>query len=267
MGDLLSFDQVFQAAIPPGVAEQILDQMENTYGAEFNKNYGHIQADELRNQVCTILSGITPNQLLNAMERLKREKWCPKSLSEFRSWCEGDEFWTANHAWAMATTFLDYPKTKITVFTKTALDTVRLVLQNEGQKSASFSFRDIYNDLVSEAKRLGQKQEIWNRKLELPTPPVVDSVSKAEMAMTDVMKNICKRQQQLMDEGASPKRARQQAQSELNKAAIPALINKAQNKAVLHKPKSQVVLTPFQQLIASGISPKEAFEKCRAEVV
>lgn len=264
MFKIQNFDQVFQMTMPLDTADQILSFMENTYGSAFDKKFGHINVDELRNQVCAVLNGITPSQLQNGIEQLNREPRCP-SLPEFRSWCEGNLYWTANHAWAKATTFLDYPKTPITELTKSALDSVRLILQNEGQKSAGYAFRDIYNELVAEAKAKGQVQEFWDRKKELPAPPKVISVSKAEMAMTAEEKEICKRQQELMSQGISPKDARKQAQVEI-KSVQPVLINKAQDKSVLVEPKKEPVLTPFQKLIAEGKSATEAFKMCKGAV-
>ncbi|MEN8282595.1 restriction endonuclease [Acinetobacter gerneri] len=264
MFEVENFNQVFQMTLPLEAADQILSQMENAYGSGFDKKFGHINADELRNQVCAVLNGITPKQLQNGLEQLNHQPWCP-SLPEFRTWCEGAQenlFWTANHAWAKATTYLDYPKTPITEFTKSALDAVRLILQNEGQKSASYAFRDIYNDLVNEAKARGQIQQMWDRKKELPPPPEFVSISKAEQAMSESDKQICSRQLELMSQGISPKDARKQAQLEI-KATKPALINKAQDKSVLIELKSEPVLTPFQKMIAEGKTAAEAFKLCR----
>ncbi len=264
MHELQEFQQVFEITFPVQLADQVLAHMETIYGSDFNKKYGHIEASVLCSQVCAVLNGITPSDLRSGVNRMNREKWCP-SLPELRSWCEGNDFWTANQAWAKATTFLDNPKTAITVFTKQALDDVRLILQNEGQQHAGFAFRDIYKGLVDDAKENGLKQQMWDRQNELPEPPQLISVSKVLLAMSDTEKRICERQAVLMAKGLTPKAARIQAQNECESTKR-RLINKAQDKSILMHSSASLVLTPFQQMVSEGKSAADAFKACQGGV-
>ncbi|MCH7307808.1 restriction endonuclease [Acinetobacter sp. NIPH 1852] len=161
MSNISKFQSVFEVDFPVEVADQVLARMQKLYGDAFDKKYGEIAADELQHTACTVLNGLSPNDLRRGLERMNAEKWCP-SLPEFRSWCVHDgDWWTAEQAWAKALNF-DADKTqKITTLAKQALDEVRHILKTEGQKTAHFAFRDIYNDYLDRAKKSGRVQVMW----------------------------------------------------------------------------------------------------------
>lgn len=161
MSNIQLFQQAFAVNFPVEVADQVLGRIQDLYGTDFDKKYGHFQSDELQRIACTVLNGLTPKELRRGLDRMNTEKWCP-SLPEFRSWCEqAGDWWTAEQAWAKAMNFEADPSKPITKLAKAALDEVRHILNIEGQKSAHFAFKDIYQDYLSKAKQAGRKQEMW----------------------------------------------------------------------------------------------------------
>lgn len=159
MSNIQVFQDAFAVSFPVEVAEQVLSRIEMIYGAEFQKNYGHLSDQELTDLACTVLDGLTPAELRCGIERMNTEKWCPK-LPEFRSWClSASEWWTAEMAWAKAMQFEADNSVKITKLAKVALDEVRHILDNENQRSAHFAFKDIYQNYLEKAKKQGKEQE------------------------------------------------------------------------------------------------------------
>ncbi|ENW15609.1 hypothetical protein L313_2791 [Acinetobacter haemolyticus CIP 64.3 = MTCC 9819] len=195
MRNISKFKSVFEVDFPVEVADQVLARMQKLYGDAFDKKYGEIEAIELQQTACTVLNGLSPNDLRRGLERMNAEKWCP-SLPEFRSWCVHDgDWWTAEQAWAKALNF-DADKTqKITTLAKQALDEVRHILKTEGQKTAHFAFRDIYNDYLDRAKKAGRVQVMWIKpqqsQTEQPQSHHKRTPIPAELAAQ--LKSICKR--------------------------------------------------------------------------
>ncbi|MBF7685995.1 restriction endonuclease [Acinetobacter sp. B10A] len=161
MSNIQVFQDAFAVSFPVEVAEQVLNRIEMIHGVDFQKHYGHLSDQALTNLACTVLDGLTPIELRRGIERMNTEKWCPK-LPEFRSWCvQGGEWWTADMAWAKATLFLNDSSVKITTLTKCALSEVKHILENEGQKSAHYAFKEIYGDYLVRAKQQGKTQQFW----------------------------------------------------------------------------------------------------------
>lgn len=161
MSNLQLFQQAFEVNFPVEIADQVLGRIQSLYGAEFDKKYGHFEMDDLQRTACTVLNGLGPNELRRGLERMNSEKWCP-SLPEFRSWCvQAGDWWTAEQAWAKAMNFEADPSKPITKLAKCALDEVRHILNIEGQRSAHFAFKDIYQDYLQRAKDAGRVQEMW----------------------------------------------------------------------------------------------------------
>lgn len=207
--DIQLFQNAFVADFPAALADQLLSEMENLYGAEFHNKFKHIGANELRNQVCKTLSGITPKQLRRGLDRMRTEDFCP-ALPRFKKWCiEDPTWWTAEQAWAKALQFeaassengvlklleqryfenlrviqnsnraeqqksemiarldakykpdLLEARKPITKLAKKALDEVRHILDNEGQKAAHRAFKDIYTAYLTKALEKGREQEMW----------------------------------------------------------------------------------------------------------
>jgi hypothetical protein len=159
MSNIQVFQDAFAVSFPVEVAEQVLSRIEMIYGAEFQKNYGHLSDQELTDLACTVLNGLTPAELYRGIARMNTEKWCPK-LPEFRSWClSTSDWWTAEMAWAKAMQFEADNSVKITKLAKVALDEVRHILDNENQRSAHFAFKDIYQNYLEKAKKQGKEQE------------------------------------------------------------------------------------------------------------
>lgn len=159
--DIQLFQNAFVADFPAALADQLLSEMENLYGAEFHNKFKHIGADVLRTQVCKTLSGITPKQLRRGLDRMRTEDFCP-ALPRFKKWCiEDPTWWTAEQAWAKALQFEADPQVRITKLTKVTLDEVRHILDNEGQKAAHRAFKDIYTAYLAKALEKGRDQEMW----------------------------------------------------------------------------------------------------------
>lgn len=161
MSNLQTITPNMATNFPEELANQILGEIESLHGADFNQKYAQMEQRELLSLTCRVLDGLTPNDIKRGLKRLYEEKWCPK-LPEFKSWClQGGEWWTAEMAWAKAMQFENDKSVKITKMTKVSLDEVRHILDNEGQKSAHFAFRDIYSDYLLRAKNAGKTQEFY----------------------------------------------------------------------------------------------------------
>lgn len=187
MSNIQVFQDAFAVSFPVEVAEQVLGRIEMIHGADFQKQYGHLSDQELTNLACTVLDGLTPVELRRGIERMNTEKWCPK-LPEFRSWCvQGGEWWTADMAWAKALQFINDESVKITTLTKATLSDVRHILENEGQKSAHYAFRDIYENYLARAKERGKKQEIW---IKPKTPKQITHARKGTPCPPEVLEKM-----------------------------------------------------------------------------
>lgn len=163
MSDLQLFTDVFAVDFPAEIAEMVLDRISSVYGAEFSKKYAGYSDAELTQVACTVLSGLTPADIRRGIVRMNSEEWCP-NLPKFRSWCEqSGDWWTADQAWAKAMMFENNNDLRITTLTKVALDEVRHVLNVEGQKSAHYAFKDIYESYLRTAKEKGRVQEFWKK--------------------------------------------------------------------------------------------------------
>ncbi|GAA5003439.1 hypothetical protein GCM10023206_07220 [Acinetobacter puyangensis] len=163
MSNLQIFGNLFQVDFPVEIADGVLGRMQALYGDGFEKHYGNMSPAELQNLACSVLNGLTQQDIARGLLRMNNEKWCPK-LPEFRSWCvSGGEWWTADHAWARAMIFMNDRSKPITTIAKDSLDEVRLILENEGQKAAHFAFRDIYHDYLQRAKLAGESQQFWEK--------------------------------------------------------------------------------------------------------
>ncbi|WP_372410240.1 restriction endonuclease [Acinetobacter radioresistens] len=191
MSNISKFQSVFNVNFPPEIADQVLARMQMLYGEAFDKKFGNVDPAQLQFTVCTVLNGLSENDLRRGLERMNSEKWCP-SLPEFRSWCVHDgDWWTAEQAWAKALNFEADSSQQITTLAKRALDEVRHILKTEGQKAAHFAFRDIYSDYLDKAKKSGRVQVMYvppakpvaiehdekNRKA-VPCPPELAAMVK-----------------------------------------------------------------------------------------
>lgn len=260
---LQEFKAAFDVTFPIEIAEMILCELETTYGAMFGEMYGNTDSDLLILQVRKIFNSVTPQDLKTGLNRAYSEKRCP-TLPELRSWCVSDAWWTANEAWARAMQYVDYPKTtKITELTKQALDTVQLILSNEGQKNASFAFRDIYNRLLIDAKNNGLSQVYYDEKNEKAKQK--ENLKKLSMLtlmtphqrFSEEEQAIFIREKNLIDGGMEPRLAHQAAMKEYY--ALKGESFGPTNKVkTLDKPKTSNI-TPYHRLIQSGMDPVQAF--------
>jgi hypothetical protein len=161
MNEIQLFENAFAVTFPVEVAEMVLNRIVDLHGEDFTKKYAGYSDQELTQLACTVLNGLTPADIARGLTRMNSEEWCPR-LPKFRSWCEqGGDWWTADMAWAKAMMFESDPNSKITTLAKRALEEVRHVLNVEGQKSAHFAFKDIYEDYLRRAKEAGRVQEMW----------------------------------------------------------------------------------------------------------
>lgn len=209
MSNISKFQSVFNVNFPPEIADQVLARMQMLYGEAFDKKFGNVDPAQLQFTVCTVLNGLSENDLRRGLERMNSEKWCP-SLPEFRSWCVHDgDWWTAEQAWAKALNFEADPSQQITTLAKRSLDEVRHILKTEGQKAAHFAFRDIYSDYLAKAKKAGRVQVMYippAKSLEIeqkerkavPCPPELVAAIKKRP------KHELTQQQKLIASGQSP---------------------------------------------------------------
>jgi hypothetical protein len=166
MNNIQLFKSAFEITFPAEVANMVLDAISESFGAEFGKKYQGYSDQELQQLTCRVLNGLTPTDITRGLQRMNSEEWCP-SLPKFRSMCEqGGDWWTAEMAWAKALQFDADPTVKITKLAKRALDEVRHILNIEGQKSAHFAFKDIYQDYLRRAKEKGYVQEFYSKPKE-----------------------------------------------------------------------------------------------------
>ncbi|WP_156189025.1 restriction endonuclease [Acinetobacter indicus] len=170
MSNIQKFQSVFDVTFPAEIADQVLGRMQLLYGEAFDKKYGDAEHQKLVFTTCTVLNGLSEQDLRRGLERMNTEKWCP-SLPEFRSWCVHDgDWWTAEQAWAKALNFTADESEKITTLAKRALDEVQNILKTEGQKAAHRAFSDIYNDYLAKAKKAGRVQVMWVKPKAIAAP-------------------------------------------------------------------------------------------------
>lgn len=268
MSNLQVFQDIFQVDFPPEVADMILGRIQSIYGEQFDKRVVDGKTPEqLQALACEIFDGLTPDDVKRGVMRMRSEKWCP-NLPEFRTWCMAEsQWWSADLAWTRAINFLDNKTVQITVIAKNALDEVKQILLNEGQKTAHFAFRDVYNNLVSQAQQSGQVQVFYDPEMD-QAQSAKDAKSKADQSnmldrlnsqMSDDEQAILGRVKDLITEGVEPRVARKKATDEYY-----ALKNKTAgnaNKIVPLKRSMQEKTTPYHDMVKSGMSAVEAFKK------
>lgn len=268
MSNLQVFQDIFQVDFPPEVADMILGRIQSIYGEQFeNRIVGDKTPEQLKALACEIFDGLTPDDLKRGVMRMRSEKWCP-NLPEFRTWCMAENsWWSADLAWTRAINFLDNKTVQITVIAKNALDEVKQILLNEGQKTAHFAFRDVYNNLVSQAQQGGQTQVFYDvatdqaqsakdTKYKADQPNLLEHLNSQ---MSDDEQAILGRVKDLITEGVEPRVARKKATDEYY-----ALKNKTAgnaNKIVPLKRSMQEKTTPYHDMVKSGMSAVEAFKK------
>lgn len=190
MNEIQLFENAFAVTFPVEVAEMVLNRIGDVYGAEFSKKYAGYTDEELVRLACTVLSGLNHADIARGVLRMNSEEWCP-NLPKFRSWCEqGGDWWTADMAWAKAMVFESDPNSKITTLAKRALEEVRHVLNVEGQKSAHFAFKDIYEDYLRRAKEAGRVQEMWVKPKEVKALGVDEGKRKGVPCPPDLLKKL-----------------------------------------------------------------------------
>lgn len=190
MNEIQLFENAFAVTFPVEVAEMVLNRIGDVYGAEFSKKYAGYTDEELVRLACTVLSGLNHADIARGVLRMNSEEWCP-NLPKFRSWCEqGGDWWTADMAWAKAMMFESDPNSKITTLAKRALEEARHVLNVEGQKSAHFAFKDIYEDYLRRAKEAGRVQEMWVKPKEVKALGLDEGKRKGVPCPPDLLKKL-----------------------------------------------------------------------------
>lgn len=190
MNEIQLFENAFAVTFPVEVAEMVLNRIGDVYGAEFSKKYAGYTDEELVRLACTVLSGLNHADIARGVLRMNSEEWCP-NLPKFRSWCEqGGDWWTADMAWAKAMMFESDPNSKITTLAKRALEEVRHVLNVEGQKSAHFAFKDIYEDYLRRAKEAGRVQEMWVKPKEVKALGLDEGKRKGVPCPPDLLQKL-----------------------------------------------------------------------------
>lgn len=147
-------------------AMRLIKKMRMSYGKRFADLWAGVEPHELANEMVDQYQGLTAQDFIRGIERMKREEW-PPTVPAFRSWCEPESKWLgANEAWNVARGSFDFNGYELTVvWTKeTAIafeavaDLVRL-----GDKyqiaEAKKVFIERYERLVSEAIEKGLSPE------------------------------------------------------------------------------------------------------------
>lgn len=157
-------------------AKTLIATLRTVYASQFNKQFpsdglNAIPMQAVEQIALNTLVGIQKHQFNNALGRLYTAggKFMP-SLAEFRSWCVGESWMSAEEAWSRACQFTVSRKTKITLITKYALDEVQYLISLGKMKPAQDNFMATYNVMVNQAQIKGRVQEWYQPPALLKQP-------------------------------------------------------------------------------------------------
>ena len=89
------------------------------------------------------------------------------SFSEFREWCIGASWMSADEAWSRACKFTKDKKTSITELTKYALDEVMYLMAEDLVKEARAQFLTTYVAMIAKAQYFGRVQQMYQSPKQL----------------------------------------------------------------------------------------------------
>lgn len=137
------------------------------YAAQFNKNFpttGEMAVPMafVESKAMECLCDVSKEQFERARTRLMKcgNKFMP-SFSDFRDWCIGETWMSADEAWARACRFTADKSVPITQITKVALDEVQSFINDGYMKPAREQFINTYNAFVAKAQHVGRTQEMY----------------------------------------------------------------------------------------------------------
>lgn len=167
-------------------AQTLIATLRIVYASQFNKQFpvdgpNQIPGRVIEHTVMATLVGIQKPQFQNALARLYTAggKFMP-SLAEFRSWCVGESWMSADEAWSRACQFTVNRKVKITQITKYTLDEVQYLINLGKMRPAQDNFVATYNVMVNQAQIKGRVQE-WYQPPALLKEPEHTPMSNSEL--------------------------------------------------------------------------------------
>ncbi|NNP70429.1 hypothetical protein [Acinetobacter sp. Ac_5812] len=146
---------------------QLIMDLRVLHAAQFNKNFpangemavpmAFVEATAMES-----LCDVSKEQFERARTRLLKSggKFMP-SFSDFREWCIGETWMSADEAWARACRYTADKSVPITQITKVALDEVQSFINDGYMKPAREQFINTYNAFVAKAQHVGRTQEMY----------------------------------------------------------------------------------------------------------
>lgn len=178
---------------------QLILDLRVLHAAQFNKNFpltgpSAMPMEKVEEIALEALIGITKNQFDKARARLKTSgsKFMP-SFSEFREWCIGESWMSADEAWSRACKFTKDKNTPITELTKYALDEVMYLMADGLVKEARAQFITTYITMIAKAQYFGRVQQMYQSPKQLEQKKkehVAVSNDEAQKHLNALMKTL-----------------------------------------------------------------------------
>jgi len=145
----------------------LISDLRVIHAAQFNKNFpttgdNAVPMEFVESKAMECLCDVNIDQFERARNRLLKSggKFMP-SFSDFRDWCIGETWMSADEAWARACRFTADKSVQITQITKVALDEVLPMIFDGYMKPAREQFINTYNAFVAKAQQVGRTQEMY----------------------------------------------------------------------------------------------------------
>ncbi|ENU27046.1 hypothetical protein [Acinetobacter modestus] len=145
----------------------LISDLRVIHAAQFNKNFpttgdNAVPMEFVESKAMECLCDVNVDQFERARNRLLKSggKFMP-SFSDFRDWCIGETWMSADEAWARACRFTADKSVQITQITKVALDEVLPMIFDGYMKPAREQFINTYNAFVAKAQQVGRTQEMY----------------------------------------------------------------------------------------------------------
>lgn len=142
---------------------ELVRKLKVFYGSQYNRHWSGCSDSEIAEGFLEILEGITLDQFWHGYSVLKGKGFVP-TMPEFRNWCLDDGWFSPEIAWISVLRFVNRETLKITVQAWDAYKATSKVIENEGQKSGSFAFREAYSKIVENCRSKGISQEYIDQK-------------------------------------------------------------------------------------------------------
>lgn len=145
----------------------LISDLRVIHAAQFNKNFpttgdNAVPMEFVESKAMECLCDVNVDQFERARTRLLKSggKFMP-SFSDFRDWCIGETWMSADEAWARACRFTADKSVQITQITKVALDEVIQLIYEGHMRTAREQFSNTYNAFVAKAQQVGRIQEMY----------------------------------------------------------------------------------------------------------